>query len=144
MCMSSTQKHSQYFLKKCITCQFFLFLSFYVSSYNLSHLSLNREGRWITTDDFAASFLHFSLFSTALWDLANSRPVHSLMLSFYLFLSALSSSSFHCALQDGFGHTTAVCVSLRCPVGLRVIRLPVGSWHGLPRWSLYEMCSILR
>ena len=28
--------------------------------------SLNREGRWGTTDDFATSFLHFSLFSTAL------------------------------------------------------------------------------
>ena len=38
---------------------------------SLSHLSLNREGRWGTTDDLATSFLHFSLFSTALWDLAN-------------------------------------------------------------------------
>ena len=36
-----------------------------------SHLSLNREGRWSTTDDFATSLLHFSLFSTAFWDLAN-------------------------------------------------------------------------
>ena len=25
--------------------------------------SLNREGRWGTTDDFATSFLHFPLFS---------------------------------------------------------------------------------
>ena len=32
-----------------------------------SHRSLNREGRLGTTDDFATSFLHFSLFSTALW-----------------------------------------------------------------------------
>ena len=39
------------------------------------HQSLNREGRWGTTDDFATSFLHCSLFSTALWDLLNSRPV---------------------------------------------------------------------
>ena len=31
-----------------------------------SHLSLNREGRWGTTDDFATSTLHFYLFSTAL------------------------------------------------------------------------------
>ena len=45
------------------------------------HQSHNRVGCWGTTDDFATSFLHFSLFSTALWDLANSRPVHSLMLS---------------------------------------------------------------
>ena len=41
---------------------------------------------WGTTDDFATSFLHFSLFSSALWNLANSRPVHSLMLSSHLFL----------------------------------------------------------
>ena len=38
-----------------------------------------------TTDDFTTSFLHFSLSSTALWDLANSRPVHSLRLSSHLF-----------------------------------------------------------
>ena len=45
------------------------------SSLSHHHQSLNREGRWGTTDDFATSFLHFSLFSTALWDLPNSRPV---------------------------------------------------------------------
>ena len=50
------------------------------------YLSLNRKGHWGTTDDFTTSFLHFSQFSTALWDLANSRPVHSLMLSSHLFL----------------------------------------------------------
>ena len=62
--------------------------------------SLNCEGRWGTTDDFATSFLHFSLFSTALWDLANSRPVHFLMLSSRLFLS------LPCLLpQDGFSQT---------------------------------------
>ena len=49
-------------------------------------VSLNHEGHWGTTDDFTTSFFHFSLFSTALWDLANSRPVHSLMLSSHLFL----------------------------------------------------------
>ena len=55
------------------------------------HLSTNREGRWGTTGDFTTSFLRFCcccccffLFSTALWDLANSRPVHSLMLSSHL------------------------------------------------------------
>ena len=50
------------------------------------HLSLNCEGCWGTTDDFTTSFVHFSLFSTALWDLPNSRPVHSLMLSSHLLL----------------------------------------------------------
>ena len=57
------------------------FLSSLISSY----LSLNRESRWGITDDFATSFLHFSLFSIALWDLANPRP-HFLMLSSHLFL----------------------------------------------------------
>ena len=50
-----------------------------------SHLSLNRGGRWGTKDDFTTSFLHFFLFTTALWDLVNSTPVHSLMLSSHLF-----------------------------------------------------------
>ena len=58
----------------------------YLSLIISSHLSLNCEGRWGTTDDFATSFLHFSLFFNALWDLANSRPVHPLMLSCHLFL----------------------------------------------------------
>ena len=31
-------------------------------------------------------------------------------------------------------HTTAVCVSLRSSGVLRVVQLPSGSWHGLPRW----------
>ena len=53
------------------------------------HQSLNREGRLGTTDNFATSFLHFPLFSTALWDLPNSRPVHSLMLSAHLCLPCL-------------------------------------------------------
>ena len=67
------------------------------------HQSLNREGRWGTTDDFATSFFspHFPLFSTALWDLANSRPVHFLMLSSHLFLCIsclLSPFIAHCKM----------------------------------------------
>ena len=50
-----------------------------------SSSSSNCEGRWGITDDFATSFLHFPLFSTSLWDLPNSRPVHSQMLSSHLF-----------------------------------------------------------
>ena len=34
-----------------------------------------------TTDNFTTGFLHFFLFSTALLDFVNSRPVHFLMLS---------------------------------------------------------------
>ena len=48
-------------------------------------LSLHRGCLWYTTNDYEISLLHFSLFSTALWDLANSRPVHSLILSSHLF-----------------------------------------------------------
>ena len=59
------------------------------SSCTLYHLHLhpflNREGRWGTTDEFTTSFLHLSLFSTALWHLANAMPVHSLMSSSHLF-----------------------------------------------------------
>ena len=53
------------------------------------HQSLKHEGRWGTTDDFATRFLRFSLFSTALWDLPNSRPVHFLKLSSHLFVCPL-------------------------------------------------------
>ena len=59
-----------------------------------------------------------------------------------LLLSTLSSSPFHCALQDGFGrrderenvHTTAVYVSLPWSGGLCVVRLPAGCCHGLACW----------
>ena len=106
------------------------------------HQSLNREGRWGTTDDFATSFLHFSLFPIALWDLPNSRPVHFLMLSFHLSLclpclfplSLCLARWFWPDLMNGkHDHTTAVCVSLRSS-GLRMVQLPARSWHGLPRW----------
>ena len=40
--------------------------------YHHHHQSINRQGRWGTKDNFVISFLHFSMFSTALWDLANS------------------------------------------------------------------------
>ena len=40
--------------------------------YHHHHQFLNSKGRWGTTDDFATSFLHFPLFSTALTDLPNS------------------------------------------------------------------------
>ena len=38
-------------------------------------------------------------------------------------------------INGRYDHTTAVCVSLRSSGGLRVVRLPAGSWHGLPRWQ---------
>ena len=88
--MTLTLKTTLQFLHK--TCQ--LLMSSWVDlhvvgmlqSHHHHHQSRNREGRWGTTDNFATGFLHFSLFSTALWDLANSRSVRSLMLSTHLFL----------------------------------------------------------
>ena len=96
------------------------------------HLFLNHEGRWGATDDFATSFLQFSLLSAVLWDLANSRPVHSLMLSSHLLLCRpclLPPFTVPCKmvwpdLMNGrHNHTTAVCVRLRWLGGLRVVRL---------------------
>ena len=99
-------------------------------------------GRWDITDDFTTSFLHFSLFSTALWDLVNSRPVNSLMLSFHLFLSLpcllppFTVSSKMVLARPDEQETCEYHVnrrSLRWSGGLHVVRLPAGSWHRLPR-----------
>ena len=70
------------------------------------HLSLNHESRRGTTDDSTTGFLHFYLFSTTLWDLANSGPVHSLMLSSHLFLClACLLPSFTVPCKMVFGQT---------------------------------------
>ena len=73
----------------CVRVFLFLFVFLFLIHdriFTLSHQPLNRDGRLGTTDDLSTSFLHCSLFSTALWDLANSRPVHSLVFSSHLFL----------------------------------------------------------
>ena len=119
------------------------------------HLFLNREGRWGTTDDFTTSFLDLSLFSTALWDLANSRPVLSLMLSFHLFLclpcllfpftvpykmvlarpDKQETWPYHCSL-----HLFTMVRSLCSPIVCWILALA----SLLVMWSLYEMHSILQ
>ena len=66
----------------------------------IHNLSLYREGRWGTTDDFATSYLHFSLFSTVPEACPFPDAVYPPLL-----LSALPSSPFNYALQDGFGQT---------------------------------------
>ena len=120
------------------------------------HQSLNRGGRWGTTDDFATSFLHFSLFSTALWDLPNSRPVHSLMLSSHLFLCLpclLPPFTVPCKMvlaRPDERETWAYHCSLRLVTIVRRSSCgPIACWmlartFSLVTWSLYEMCSILR
>ena len=68
------------------------------------HRSLNREGHWGTTDDFATSFLHF--FPVLHCPLGLGRfqacPFPDVVFP-PLPKSTLSSSPFHCDLQDGFG-----------------------------------------
>ena len=72
------------------------------------------------TDDFTPSFLHFPLFSTALWVLPYTRPVHSLMLSSHLFLCLVFFPLSLCLarwfwpglMNERHDHTTAVCISL--------------------------------
>ena len=49
------------------------------------HFPINRKDRWGTIDDFLTSSLHVSLFSTTLWESANSILVHSLMMFSYFF-----------------------------------------------------------
>ena len=102
--------------------------------HHFTWLSRNCEDQEGPTDDVTTSFLHFPPFSTALWDLANSRPVHFLMLSSHLFLCLpclLPPFTVLCKPHRVNGrhvHITAVSVSLRWSGGLRVVRLPAGSW----------------
>ena len=39
-------------------------------------------------------------------------------------------------------HTTAVCVSLRWSGGPRLVQLPAGPWHGLPRCNMVFVGSV--
>ena len=70
------------------------------------HLFLIRGGRWGTTDDFGTSFLHFPPVLHCPLGLGELQACPFPDVVFPPFpLSALSSSPFHCALQDGFGQT---------------------------------------
>ena len=117
---------------------------------------LNHEGCWGTTDDFTINFLHFSLFSTALWDLVNSRPVHSLTLFSHLI------SCLPCLLPPFTVPWKKVLArpdeQETCPYdcGLRLFTMvrrsscgPLACWilartSSFVTWSLYEKRSILR
>ena len=120
------------------------------------HLSFNRGGRWGTTDDFKTSFLYFSLFSTALWDLANSRHVHSMVLSSHLFFCLpclLPPFTVPCKMVLARPDEREICpyhFSLRLFMVIRRSSCdPTACWilaqtSSLATWSLYEMCNILR
>ena len=102
------------------------------------------------------STLHSSLFSIALWDLTNSRPVLSLMLSSHLFFCLpCLRPPLHCALHDGFGQTwwtEDISIPLQFASlydGQEVYVWPdcllgLGTDFLIVTWSLYVMCSISR
>ena len=118
--------------------------------------SITGEESLGTTDNFTASFLHFPLFSTALWDFPNSRPVHSLMLSSYLFLflpCLLPPFTVPCKMvlaRPDERETWPYLCSLRFFTIVRKSSCdPIACWilartSSLVTWSLYEMRSILR
>ena len=107
------------------------------------------EGKGERRNDFATSFLHFSLFSIALWDLANSRPAHSLMLSSHLFFCLpclLPPFSVPCKTVFARADEQETC-PYHCSLhlftwsgGLGVVQLPAGSWHRLPHYGLCIVC----
>ena len=96
-------------------------------------------------------FFFFFLFSTALWDLANSRPVHFLMLSSHLFLCLsclLLPSTVPCKMvliRSDERETCPYHFSLR--LFTMVVRSscgPIAGWivartSSLVTWSFYEM-----
>ena len=70
------------------------------------HLSLNYEGSWGTTDDFATIFFCSPLPSGTCRTPGLSGLMHGLMLSSHLFFCPpCLLPPFHCALQNGFGQT---------------------------------------
>ena len=94
-------------------------------------------------------FFFFFLFSTALWDLANSRPVHSLMLSSHLFCLPCLLSSFTVPCKMVLARldkrqTRPYHFSLRLFTIVRSSYGPIAGWilartSSLVTWSLYEM-----
>ena len=119
------------------------------------HIMINREGRWGTTDDFAISFLYCSLFSTALWDLPNSRPVHSLMLASHLLLCLpclLPPFTVPCkmvlARPDERKTWPYHCILRLFTIVRRSSCGPIACWilartSLLVTWSLYKICSMV-
>ena len=126
-------------IKFCFSCQ-----SPFVIIFGGHHrLSFNHEDRWGTTDDFATNFLRFfPVFHCPLGPAELQTCPFPDVVFPPLPLSALSSSPLSLCLARWFwpdlmngkhDRTTAVCVSLRSSRGLRVVQLPAGSRHGLPR-----------
>ena len=116
------------------------------------HVSLNHGGHWGIKDDFTTSFLHLYLSSTALWDLADSSPVHSqpiFCLLCLLFLLLPFTAPCKMVLTRPDLRDTSLCQL--CFRFYRMVRRsscgPIACWilaqtSPLVTWSLYEILSI--
>ena len=111
-----------------------------VQHYHNHHQSLHCDGGCGITDDFTTSLLYFSLFSTALWDLVNSRPVHSLMTVPCKMVLARPDKWETCPYQCSLHLFTMVRRSSCGPIACLVL----AQTSSLVTWSLYEMRSILQ
>ena len=108
------------------------------------HQSLNRKGRLGTTDDISqpvSSILLCSPLPSGAWPTPGlSIPwcclptSSSVCLVFFPLSTCLARWCWPDLMNGRQVHTTAVCVSLRSSGGLRVVRLPAGSRHGLLHW----------
>ena len=110
----------------------------------------------MTSQPVSSILLSLLLFSAALWDLANSRPVHSLMLSPHLFLCPpclLPPFTVPCKMVLAGPDERETCshyISLRLfTMVKRSSCCPIACWilartSLLVTWSLYEMRNILR
>ena len=107
------------------------------------HQSLNREGCWGTTDDFATSFLHFPCSPLPSWTCRTLglsiswcclHTSTSVCLVFLPLSLCLARWFWPDPMNGKHDHTTAVCVSVWSSGGLCVVQLPAGSWHILPCW----------
>ena len=100
-----------------------------------------------TTDNLTTSFLHLSLFSTALWDLRNSGSVHPFCLP--RLLPSLTLPCKTVLARPDEQETCPFHFSLRIfTMVRRSLYGPTACWilaqtSLLVPWSLYQMCNIL-
>ena len=130
-------------IRDCLECSEEGFKMWYINNHH-HHLSLNREGCWGTTDDLTTSFLHFSLFSTALLDLVFWIAVKLLFRqhsAFWIPVEVLLMQHFlmgTCILQIWKIHKKVTCEKSSMFIQtLPEISVLIG-WGGLSGWRERE------
>ena len=118
--------------------------------YSIPSYPIILEGRRGTTDKFATIPFHLDLFSAALVELAKSIPVHSLILSSYLFSSLPLFLFFLSLCPVELSLLNQKTLSFRFLTRIRSSSYyPLAAWIYLQTssmviWSLYEMFDSLR